>query len=208
MAPKKINFLRTVIVDGYQVSLNLDESVITGHDHDLSVSVQQSDGQPTILDDYLGAPMHLAVIKDDWSQFLHTHPENDSHPHANLPIELLPRALAHGEEEAESPAIIDSTDINFHVNFPTPGFYRAFVQFRPVEFNLMKRIETTDYLLAAFWIEVKDGNQMVVKNGEETAGSRTLAGTWSGIWWKRLLVSIVAIVILSFVVRRLIRVRV
>jgi len=204
--PKQRDFSRLVEVGGYKVTLNLTEPVPAGHDHDLSLSVLQSDGWPAILDDYLGALMHLAVIKDDWSEFLHTHPEDSSHTHAGASLELVPRALANGggHEGGESTNMAGQDRINFHVNFPMPGLYRAFAQFRPADANL----DQDDYLLAAFWIEVKDGNQMVVKNGEETAGSRTLAGTGSGVWWTRFIVSLIAIVILSLIVRRLIRVKV
>ena len=198
------DFPRSLEVRGYKVSLNLAEPVLAGHEHELSFSVRYSDGRPAMLDNYLGALMHLAVIKNDWSQFLHTHPEDSVQSHAAAPLELIPRALANGGGHGggESVVAAGQDGVNFQVNLLAPGLYRAFAQFRPAAANLA----ADDYLLAAFWIEVKDGNQTVVKDGEETAGSRTLAGTWSGVWWTRLIVSLIAIVILSLLVKRLIKV--
>ncbi|MBI2097629.1 MAG: hypothetical protein HYT46_01700 [Candidatus Vogelbacteria bacterium] len=199
------DFSRSVEVGGYKVTLNLTEPAVAGHDHDLSFSISQSDDHPVFLDNYLGAPMHLAVIKDDWTQFIHTHPEDSSHTHAAappLPFELVSRVLANGggHDEGESTIVAGQDSVNFHVNFPTPGLYRAFAQFRPAVANLAP----DDYLLAAFWIEVKDAAQ--TGGVSVTEGSRILAGTWSGVWWMRLIVSLVAIVALSLFVKRLIKV--
>ncbi|MBI4135985.1 MAG: hypothetical protein HY481_00330 [Candidatus Vogelbacteria bacterium] len=198
------DFSRLVEIGGYKVTLNLTEPAAAGHDHDLSISVlHPEDGHAATLDNYLGAPMHLAVIKDDWSQFLHTHPEDSAHTHAAtspLPFELVSRVLANGggHDEGESTIVAGQDSVNFHVNFPTPGLYRAFAQFRPADASLA----ADDYLLAAFWIEVKDEGVV----SAVSAASRTLAGTWSGVWWTRLIVSLIAITILSLLVKRLIKV--
>ncbi|MBI2100837.1 MAG: hypothetical protein HYT47_02355 [Candidatus Vogelbacteria bacterium] len=204
--PQPKDFFRRIIIDGdnfsYDVSLNLNEPVIASHDHDLSFSILESDGRSAILDNYLGAQMHLAVIKDDRSQFLHVHPEDDAHTHAAAPFEFVSRALANGggHESRESTVVAGQGSVNFHVNFQTPGLYRAFAQFRPASINLA----ADEYLLAAFWIEVKDAAQ--IGGVSVTEGSRTLAGTGSGVWWVRLVVSLITIVILSLLIKRLIKV--
>ena len=195
------DFSRLVGVAGYEVALNLVEPVPAGHDHNLSISVLQSDSQPVALDNYLGALMHIAIIPKDLSNLIHAHPTDGSHPHSSLPFEFIPRALAngggHGDEVDEH---VDS--IPFVVNFPESGLYRAFAQFRPANANL----GPDDYLVASFWIEVKDNN--VVALGATTpVSSRALAGTWSSVWWTRLLVSILAIVGLSLIVRRLLKIK-
>lgn len=185
---EKIDFSREFWTSGYRVILNVDEPVLAGHEHDLSFSVLHSDGDPAHLDNYLGVLMHLAIIKDDWGQFIHTHPD-EGETHAVAPLEILPRARANGGGHN------GEGSINFHVNFPTPGLYRAFAQFNPAGV-------VDEAILAMFWIEVKDTSQ----DSDVVGGSRTLAGTGSGVWWTRLLVSLAVIVILSLLVRKLIKV--
>ncbi len=200
-----MDFSRTNEVAGYRVGLELPEPVIAGRDLGFSFSIIRSDGLPVLLDNYLGAKIHLSIIKDDWSEFVHAHPMAGAQTQATVPLEFISRALANGGEVHDDMETMPMEDtIPFVVNFPEPGLYRAFAQFGPADIDFYT---PEDYLLAAFWIEVKDGNQMTVKNGNETVGSRVLAGTWSPVWWERLMVSILAIVGLSLIVRHFLKIK-
>ena len=101
VSEKQFSFARNVIAGNYQVSLKMEEPVAKGHEHDLSFDIHTLTGQEVGVEDYLGAAMHLTIIKEDWKQFIHTHPEG-----------------------------VDET-INFHVVFPEAGLYKMFAQFRP-----------------------------------------------------------------------------
>jgi len=208
------DFSRSAEVSGYRVTLNLDESIVAGHDHDLSFSILDSNGQIVPLDNYLGAPMHLAVIKEDLNGLIHAHPTDDNYPHASLPFQFVSRALAHGDEidehmdEVMIPVLVNSvTDaIPFVINFPAPGLYRAFAQFKPRDADL----GPDDYLLASFWLEVKPANEVantVVPIVRAQLKSRALAGTWSAVWWGRLVFSLLAIIGLSFIVRHFLKIK-
>ncbi len=223
-----VNFARELTVGNYKVVLNLDEPVIAGHDHNLSFVITGPGGTPVVLADYLGAKMHAIVIKDDWTKLIHAHPASggtrpSSDPHTSLPWpRLIPIAWAdvgHDDEE-EAPMTPTMTDNHqtasvggtpFVVTFPTPGRYRVFAQFRPAspaggpaDANLGQ----DDYLLAAFWIEVKETSAIASApvGVDQVAKSRTLAGTYSSVWWLRLIISLVAIVVVSLIVKRFLRV--
>lgn len=200
VSAKRVDDSRMFEIGDYRMALNLDEPVMPNRDHNLSFSILNSSGEPTALDDYLGVKIHLSIIKDDWREFIHTHPltpmSDDLHT-----FRFVSRALAHGDEIDEHMEV-NMTAIPFVVNFPEPGLYRAFAQFRPTEAGLGQ----DDYLLAAFWVEVKE----LVQTDSPVVtpiASRSLAGNWSGVWWGRLLVSILAIVGLSLVVRRFLKIK-
>lgn len=148
---KKIWFGRNIITGDYQVSLKLDEPVPKGRERDLSFDIHTLTGEEVEVENYLGAAIHLAVIKDDWSQFLHTHPEEMGDHHGGL--HFLPEALAHGPAGTED-GHTDSGDetINFHITFPEAGLYRAFAQFRPNGISL----PPDEALTASFWIQVQE----------------------------------------------------
>lgn len=173
---KNVSFGRNVVTGNYQVSLEVDEPVAKGRETDLTFDIHTPTGNEVAVEDYLGAAMHLAIIKDDWTQFIHTHPEG-SDMHGALRV--IPRAFAHGEAE-ESAKSSGDHGIQFHVIFPEVGLYRAFAQFRPVGADLGPE----EALTAAFWIRVEER-----------------APLFSG-WWLRLLVSLALIVLLSLGVRR------
>jgi hypothetical protein len=163
--------------------------------------------------------MHLAIIPEDLSTLIHAHPAgDDDHLHSSNDVHtsnlnFVPTVFAHGEEEDDHgdgmemmmPFTGDSGlpigAVTFSTIFPTPGRYKLFAQFRPATAGLSQ----DDYLLATFWLEVKsvsEGQGIV----ETTTSSRRPAGTWSTLWWVRLIISLFAIVILSFIVRRLLRI--
>lgn len=175
---KSVSFARNVITGNYQVSLAVDEPVGKQREVDLTFDVHTLVGGEVEVDDYLGAAMHLAVIKDDWTQFIHTHPEEAGHPHASR--QFISRASAHGETTEETAGAGDDHGITFHVTFPEAGLYKTFAQFRPHGTDL----ESDEALTAAFWIRVEEQPPLISN------------------WWLRLVVSFGLILLLSWVVRR------
>ncbi len=180
---KKVSFGRSVVAGGYQVALLADASFGKGVEHDLSFDIHDSEGNEVAVEEYLGADMHLAIIKDDWSEFVHTHPEGhdghmmeDMHGHS---FRFVQTADAHDGE----PEVDVGTDeaINFHVRFPSAGLYRAYAQFRPMGSNLPR----DEALTAMFWIEVKDKAPFPISP-----------------WWMLLIISLIAIVVLSRFVKK------
>ncbi len=103
------NFSRQVTVDTYKVELTLPSVIQAEREAELGFEIHSLAGQEISLGNYLGAPVHLSVIKDDLSQFVHTHPGDRA-------------GASHGVE--------------FPVVFPEPGLYKVFAQFRPADSGL------------------------------------------------------------------------
>ncbi|OGZ43898.1 MAG: hypothetical protein A3J55_00500 [Candidatus Ryanbacteria bacterium RIFCSPHIGHO2_02_FULL_45_17b] len=182
---KQVSFERHAVVGDYQVFLQQGTMAKNVPTH-LSFDVHDVFAEDVLLDDYLGAKMHLAIIKDDLTQLIHTHPGSDSiegadDHHAFSPV--ISKAYAHGEEN-ESSAPVPSTheeSIEFTVEFPEAGLYKAFAQFRPHGID----IPPEEALVAAFWIEVKD-----------------IPKTTISPWWMLLIGSLILIVIVSTYVKK------
>lgn len=175
------NFSPQRIVDGYLVNIH-HETLVLG-ENQIAFEIKDSNGELVELDNYLGAAMHLAIISDDLTQFVHAHPdegmEMGGHDHAGGLIPVARADVGHGHSDVLAQA-------NFHTAFEKKGEYRAFAQFRPKGAVL----EPDEALTAAFWIRVADAPQ----------------ASPSAIWWRNLLVSLVAIIALSWVVKRYITV--
>lgn len=182
---KQISFGRNAMIGGYQVFLELEEPVLKGHEHDLSFDIHTLTGGEVEVEDFLGAPMHLAVIKDDLAQFIHTHPETGDNAHGGL--QLIGEAKAHGGEVDGHEATGEDETINFRVAFPEAGFYKVFAQFRPQGIGL----PPDEALTASFWIEVY-----------EKAGFNSTA-----VRWVLFITSFIAIIILSIFVNKFIRIK-
>lgn len=184
---KTISFERNVIAGNYEVNLDMEEPVVQGREHELSFDIHTRTGEEVEVENYLGAPMHLTIIRDDWKEFLHTHPEDNE---AHMPFQFIPDARAHGENEdpESSQPTSDDKAINFHVMFPEAGFYKAFAQFRPQGTDLPPDLA----LKAEFWIRVEE---------------QTNTKTGLSDWWILLISSGIAIVVLSFAVKKFITVK-
>ena len=99
--------------------------------------------------------MHLSIISEDLTQFIHTHPEEGGHMSANP---LAKKLLAHAGEETAGAA--EDEAVNFHVVFPKPGLYKMFAQFRPKNTGLLK----DEALTASFWVKVVDEPPSLLSN--------------------------------------------
>jgi len=184
---KTISFERNVITENYEISIDMEEPVVRGHEHELSFDIHTRAGAEVETENYLGAPMHLTIIRDDLKEFLHTHPEEDT---AHMSSRFIPTAFANGEShdmENSVPANGD-TGIKFHVVFPEAGLYKAFAQFRPQGTNL----PPDEAQKAEFWIRVEE---------------QTNTGTGFSDWWILLISSGITIVVLSFAVKKFITVK-
>lgn len=193
-----IEFIRNVIVDGYQVALDYREPIRAGRSEEFTFTVRGPYGDGVVLEPYLAAPMHLVIVKSDLSVYFHTHPEDQ--PHARWPAPhsfglMLPRVVhAHGTVvgEHEEP---DSEPVTFEATFPQLGIYKLFAQFRPEKVELAEDRS----LIAEFYVRVIEKEK-----GMGTAGSiRTLL---QESFPTRLIVSLVLIVVLGVGVRRFVRV--
>ncbi|MDO8492595.1 MAG: cytochrome c biogenesis protein CcdA [bacterium] len=162
----KIEYMKNVIVGDYQVALEHDEPLVAGNTVKVRLTVRDVYGRGVELDNFLGVPMHLAVIGQDLTQYLHTHPADaaahdsgvidESKPHTHSLISVK-KALAHVETGGPE---IDSEPATFLVPFEKPGIYRMFAQFRPKGVNL----PTNEAITAAFFVSVEsDIGQAITK---------------------------------------------
>lgn len=176
---KRVFFDRNVVVGNYQVNMAADGTIVKGRDTELVFDIHTLTGQEVTVENYLGAQMHLVFIKDDFGQFIHTHP--DGHAHSQAPIIVNTARADEGHEHAAGADEV----VNFTVNFPEAGLYKAFAQFRPQGINL----PSDEALLAEFWIEVTEKSPSVISE-----------------WWGLLLVSALLMAGLSWVVNKYLKV--
>ncbi|MEK7193527.1 MAG: cytochrome c biogenesis protein CcdA [Patescibacteria group bacterium] len=175
-----------IVGDKYQVAIDYHDGLSVGENNHIDFSIKTLTGNGVVLGDFLGAKMHLSVISEDLAQFIHTHPNDhggmqmdDGHGHSSL----VPVARANGGEES-----VPQDHVGFTVPFAKEGFYKMFAQFRPADATL----SVDDALVAEFWINVSKAQE---KKPEGISP-----------WWRNLLVSIAAILILSWVVKKFITV--
>ena len=176
---KRVSFERNKAVNNYEVSLSAVAKPAAGQDTAISFDIHSPAGEIE-LENYLGEPMHLAIIKDDLKRFMHVHPvsnNNDGHMHSDAGS-FVPAAYANGGDTHD--AVEEAHGTEFHVVFPQAGLYKAFVQFRPRGVNL----GPDEALVASFWIEVQEKKPIF------------------SAWWGLLLFSAVAMVLLSFGVKK------
>lgn len=157
---KQVFFARNVIADNYQVAFLFDEPAVKNQATDLAFDIHTLTGQEIEVEPYLGADIHLTLIKDDWKQFIHTHPEDHNmtmNQHGGLEL-FFNEARANGDEKethsmpASGMMRAGPHGIQFHVNFPESGLYKAFAQFRPRGIDL----SPDEALTASFWIKVEE----------------------------------------------------
>ena len=91
-------------ISGYEVTLSRSGSLTVGKTNEFIISIRDSSGQLAETEKFLGAAVHLVIIRNDLSVFLHAHPE--------------PRGASDGS-------------IRFNQVFPKPGTYKLFAEFRP-----------------------------------------------------------------------------
>ncbi len=108
---------QTQTVDGYTVTLSrTPKSPTTGMDV-LAFAITKNGKPITDLQDYLGALGHSVILKEHTLDYIHTH------------------AL-------ETPTAKQNGTITFHVEFPSAGNYKAFVQFQDQD-----KVITADFVV-------------------------------------------------------------
>jgi putative copper export protein len=117
MASQKVDLSRMKDFGRYRVTLSAPAGGIKAGEETVLAYRIEKDGKPvTDLQPYLGAPMHLAVVRADLTQFMHTHGllpgethAHDGHMHAMPPERFGP-------------------EIDADVVFPAQGIYKIFGQ--------------------------------------------------------------------------------
>lgn len=189
---KNVSFSRNFTAGNYQVSLVTDDAVVKDRGAVLSFDIHTLNGQEVSVEDYLGAQMHLVLVKDDLKQFIHAHPEGAGHEHSSNTIINTANAQGdghmdhdHGGTTSDAPSTGDEV-ISFTAVFPEAGLYKAFAQFRPQGIDM----PADEALLAEFWIQVEEKAPFPVSQ-----------------WWGLLLVSIILTAALSWVVNNYLKVK-
>jgi hypothetical protein len=103
------DFRDNVMTSGYRVTLKHSEPLISGQTNQLQFFIRDASGKNVEIENFLGAPMHLVMVKEDLSAYVHAHP--DSASAGNSIIHLSPF-------------------------FTADGVYKLFAQFRPVKAKL------------------------------------------------------------------------
>ena len=177
---KRVSFERLAVVDDqYQVRLITGTVIGRRRTENLNFEIHDKQGREVQIEPYLGADMHLTIIKDDWTRIIHAHPVASASsstvklpamnmspmmempPTMNMPLlsfisPFIPVALADAGHSMTTGIV--SHGILFQVVFPTSGLYRAFAQFRPGDTLL----PIDEALTTSFWIEVKDKGTLVI----------------------------------------------
>jgi len=179
---KDLNFGRNAIVGSneignYQVALDAGDPFPAGRSHDVFFTVKTATGNGVVLDPVLGEIMHLTAVKEDFSVFIHEHPNEDGD---HVSYKFINEALAHGIDEDDHE--IDPTATDFHITLPDLGFYKLFVEFRPIDVNLQQG----KVLVASFWVQAVEVSVVSAR----------------AQWWVLLIISLILMSILSFGVHR------
>jgi hypothetical protein len=122
--------------------------VLAGQPVALQFAVLATNGQPAVLEPYLGMRGHLALRRDDGSVFIHLHPGGSASMAAmqlavlrtegKLPLQAafgaddpicqLPAGSAGESEWLRGRAETERSTVSFPYAFPKPGHYRLWVQ--------------------------------------------------------------------------------
>lgn len=119
--------------EGYAVSLAMPARIAAGKPASFAFRVAKNGAPVTDLRPYLDAAMHVAVVKEDLSEFLHAHGtafgqqadgQRAAGSHAHSGREAPDQ---HGAAEAHGPASF-GPEVTATINFPEPGRYHLFGQ--------------------------------------------------------------------------------
>ncbi|MCH7951557.1 cytochrome c biogenesis protein CcdA [Patescibacteria group bacterium] len=181
-------------IGNYQIAFEHDEPIVQGREADLVFRVSTATGGIAELEPFLGADMHLVIIKGDLETLIHTHPTSSrsaglrgASPEGRV---FIPVVYANGDDvHDDDQADEDHEGLSFHVAFPEIGLYKAFAQFRPEGIDLPE----DEALTAGFWIQVEEsGGRAVSKSAQ---------------WWGLLIISLILMGALSWGVHRYLQVK-
>ncbi|MDO8572557.1 MAG: cytochrome c biogenesis protein CcdA [bacterium] len=214
---QSVDFLSNTMVGDYQVAFSHGAPLVKGREETIRLAVKNLYGNGVELESYLGAPMHLVLVKDDLSEYVHTHPgaaaspgseitpdntgHDDSDGHhgmidgeeSQLSEVIIKTARAHGGVEEPH---LESSELPFSVTFPTEGVYKLFAQFRPKDANLAP----DEAIRAEFYVKVaKEVNKPVVPSTNKVDPQAR--------WWTLFISSIILMSLLSYGVHRFLQVK-
>ncbi len=216
-AKQSVDFLSNTMVGDYQVALSYDAPLAKGRGETIRLAVKNLYGNGVELENYLGAPMHLVLVKDDLSEYVHTHPgaavspggeitpDNTGHDDSDghhgmingeepkLSEVIIKTARAHGGVEEPH---LEPSELPFSVTFPTEGVYKLFAQFRPKDANLAP----DEAIRAEFYIKVAKEGSKIVSSSASRVDPQVR-------WWSLLIISLFLMSILSYGVHRFLQVK-
>lgn len=103
------DFRDSVTTSGYRVTLKHSEPLIAGLTNQFQFTIKDPSGKEAEIENFLGAPMHLVMVKEDLTAYVHAHPDS---------------------------AGADGSVIHLSPMFAAGGIYKVFAQFRPVKAKL------------------------------------------------------------------------
>lgn len=114
-------------VGGYEISLKTD-APFAGMVSTLRFHITK-DGEPVKdAEPYLSAAAHVAIVKNDFSSFIHTHGEIHPPGVPYPPVVVKDGKIVHSMAAMSTPARF-GPDIEAHAIFPSPGLYTVWAQF-------------------------------------------------------------------------------
>lgn len=125
MASSAPDFATAKNFAGYDVEFQAPMAIKAGEVATISYHISKNGASVSDMVPYLGAPMHLAIVKDDFSSFMHTHGE--VHGSSSLVSAVSAIGMAHMHT---APSKKFGPDVEAHVQFPTRGTYYIFGQFK------------------------------------------------------------------------------
>lgn len=108
--------------DGYDVALDVGNA-FAGEQATLTYHVSREGKEITDMHPYLAAAMHLAIVKNDLNEFVHTHGE--VHP----PDSVAPAPSSSTVHQHTVPPAKFGPIVEGHLVFPSAGIYTVFGQF-------------------------------------------------------------------------------
>lgn len=204
-----VEFLENVIVDNYQVALDLHGDLVTGSETEISFIVSDVFGRGVELESYLGADMHLTIIKDDLKVFRHllSNTRENATDQSTQSYRLIKKVQAHVEDND-----LDKAQITFNITFPEEGIYKLFAEFQPQD----SESENGEVRVAEFYVNVGPLTSTVIPTAPpgfvgdghtDHTHEPVVKGPWyqDGRWWGLFLTSILLMIVLSFGVYKYIR---
>ncbi|MDP3771890.1 MAG: cytochrome c biogenesis protein CcdA [bacterium] len=161
-------FVNTTIAGDYLVEFLHDPLIVQKQEAHIGFTIRDAKGREVPLEPYIAASMHLNIIKSDWKEEIHVHPEENGHMTQNsglptfISVALANAQDAHDDDSfdddhediplRESSGAAEQAQVHFTVAFPEPGLYKAFAQFRPSGTTLSPE----EAVVASFWIKVEE----------------------------------------------------
>ena len=119
--PKK-DFLRRKYFDGYAVNISVPKKIKPNEIATIIYYFERNGEELKDMEPYLAAPMHVAILKSDLTNFIHTHAEiDDGMRDAGIPMDMH---MNHELPSSFGPRLKVSTI------FPQKGVYHIFAEFK------------------------------------------------------------------------------